>query len=97
MADAVALDGTSLQTRTFTVTPPEVKESTTMQIGVSRANPRVPEKWEPAGTVRLVVHPADLLEQIKKQLADAVSEPAVKLVVVGESAHHSRPRCVSSV
>lgn len=84
VADAVALDGTSLQTRTFTVTPPAVDTSTTMELRFAWKAENA-DKWQPAGSVRFLVHPADLFEQLKKQLATATKDADVKLVVVGES------------
>jgi hypothetical protein len=84
VAEGVALDATSLQTRTFTVTPPEVKESTTMELRFAW-KPENADKWQPAGSVRFLVHPADLYERVKKQLATATTEASVRLIVVGES------------
>ena len=84
VADGVALDGASLQIRTFTVTPPAVKASTTMELRFSWKAEKA-EKWQPAGSVRFLVHPADLFERTKKRLATATADAGVKLVVVGES------------
>lgn len=84
VADAVALDGTSIQLRTFALTPPAVDASTVMELRFA-GKAEGAEKWQPAGSARFVVHPADLLEQIKKQLTKAIADPEVKLVVVGES------------
>ena len=85
VAEGVALDGSAIQVRTFTLTPPAVDATTVMELRFA-AKAEGAEKWQPAGSVRFAVHPADLLAQIKKQLATATTEAAVKLSVVGESA-----------
>jgi hypothetical protein len=84
VAEGVPLDGSSIQLRSFTLTPRPVEATTTMELRFA-AKPEGAEKWQPAGRVRFVVHPADLFEQIKKQLATAAAEADAKLVVVGES------------
>ncbi len=84
VADGVALDGSSIQVRSFTLTPPAVDATTTMELRFA-GQPEGAEKWQPAGSVRFVVHPGDLFEQLKKQLATATTDASAKLVVVGES------------
>lgn len=85
----LGFDGTSVRPQKFGIIPPEVRHATMMEVRFA-AKPDAAETWQPAGVVRLVVHPADLLPQVKALLSKATETAGMKLAVIGESTQLKR-------
>jgi hypothetical protein len=84
VVERLAFDGSSIRLQKLAVTLPDVRAATTMELRFV-AKTEAGETWQPAGTARLVVYPADIFVQIRTQLSAAASRAGIRLVVLGDS------------
>lgn len=84
VAQELTFDRSLARFEKWKVTPPSVRHVTTVQlrfdVQAGEGNP-----WQPAGSARLVIYPADLTEQWKKAVAEAESRESGRLAVFGDS------------